>query len=305
MSVYKFLISKNNIAKDSDSNITYDDTNGGEDVSVTLTVNGTVIHAVTLGDAGAVLQYTGTLAAGFHTVKIQPEAGKPTDIRIDKVLIDDHVVVASQYKLDTRIFGAASDYLRFKACPPFRATKGNTDYVWWGDVYKADYTIGSRTEHYRPHLVTDLGEWWEWSFTVTSNGHIHWTVDNSDSILYDSTENMNFYAAKSILDGSTTFPVPSTQEVMSFIQMDSSTLGFPGVGTYAAGDSSVIFRDSTDPKYGTDSSPYDDTWRDTISTDYNDHYGHMAIYSEDEWINACWYHVFYWPFNNIDPIVVS
>ena len=90
MSVYKFIVSKNNIAKDSDSNITYDDTNGGADVTVTLTVNGTDIHAVTLGDSGAVLQYTGTLAEGWHTVKIQPEAGLPTDIRIDRIMIDDH-----------------------------------------------------------------------------------------------------------------------------------------------------------------------------------------------------------------------
>jgi hypothetical protein len=281
MSVYKFIVSKNNIAKDSDSNITYDDTNGGADVTVTLTVNGKDIHAVTLGDSGAVMQYTGTLAAGWHTVKIRPEAGKPTDIRIDRVIIDDHTVVGSQYKIETRIFGKDSDYLQYLCCPPFRSPK-RTDHVWWGDVYSADYTIKSKTTHYRPHVVTDLGEWWQWSFSVNSSGQIHWQVDESDDVFYDSTANHNYYAAKSTLyNDSATFPLCNYNEVDAmFDSSDSTSPGWDSTGLY---DSSFVF--------------------DYNNVDYGPN--HVPLATNTEWYDAAWYYKCYWPANDIDPIVIT
>ena len=280
MSTYKFLISKNNIAAAADEHITYNDADGDQDVDVTLTVNGTEIHAVTLGDAGACLQYTGTLAAGFHIVKIQPEAGKPTDIRIDKVLIDDHVVVASQYKLDTRIFGKAQDFLKYKACAPFRTPKGS-DHVWWGEVWNADYSVISNTTWYRPHVVTDTGQWWEWSFSVTSNGHIHWTVDDSDSILHDSTENHVYYAAKSILTtDSTAFPTCNYSEVDALVDSDSSSPVYGGEGSY---DSNLHYQ----------------------GTAIGEQTGLTTLYNETEWYDAVWFNKIYWPANDIDPIVIT
>jgi len=288
MSVFKFIISKNNIARDSDSNITYDDTNGGDDVVVTLTVDGTEIHAATLVDAGCVLQYTGTLAEGYHTVKIQPEAGKPTDIRIDRVIIDNHTVVGTQYKMDTRIFGKDKDFLKYLCCKPFRSPK-SSDHVWWGDVYKSDYTVKSKSTHYRPHVVTDLGEWWEWSFSVSANGHIHWTVDDSDSILYDSTENHVYYAGKSILyDGSTTFPICNSAEVDSLSNSEDSTF------------------DSSSPSWE-DLGVYDSNIRYAFgdSTTGLESYEHTSLYTSQEWYDAVWFYYFYWPANDIDPIVIT
>lgn len=288
MSVYKFLISKNNIARDSDANITYDDPNGGEDVDVTLTVNGTEIHAATLVDAGCVLTYTGTLSEGYHTVKIQPEAGKPTDIRIDHVLIDDNRVVGSQYKMDTRIFGKSDDYLKYKSCIPFRAPKDN-DYVWWGTVYNSDFTVVSNTAMYRPHVVTDTGQWWEWSFSVTSNGHIHWTLDDSDSILYDSTENHTYYAAKSILTtDSSVYPITDHDEVDNF---NSTTF-----------DSTW---DSTEISLYAGQGKYNDNFVQIASGDSGEGPDHIAIYSSNEWYDALWYYRHYWPANDIDPIVIT
>lgn len=283
MSTYKFLISKNNIARDSDENITFDDPNGGEDISVTLFVDGTEIHAATLVDAGCVLEYTGTLAEGYHTVKIVPEAGKPTDIRIDHVLIDDSRIVGSQYLLDTRIFGKAFDFFRFKSCVPFKSPK-LTDHVWWGDVYNADYTIKSHTTYYRPHVVTDLGEWWEWSFSVTSNGHIHWECCDSDSILYDSTENHSYYAAKSILyNDSATYP-----------QVDVTQLPFGGDSS--GGDSSI----GAWVGYGS----YNSTLNLESLSGFEDS-DNMVINSYTEWQTVAWYYLVYWPAHNIEPIIVS
>jgi len=276
MSVYKFFISKNSIAAAADEHITYDDADGDQDVVVTLNVNDTDIHAVTLTDAGAVLQYTDTLSEGYHTVKITPEAGKPTDVRVDKVVIDDHTVVGSQYLMDTRIFGASMDFLLYQCCEPFKSPKGN-DYVWWGDIYNADYTEKSHTTHYRPHIVTDLGEWWQWSFSISSNGHLHWECSDTDSILYDSTENHNWYAAKSLLHtDSTAYPVVDASQ----IPIDSTVGSWTGPGSY---NNQFIYQD------------------DGLKVLYDQ----VALYSESEWQSAAWYYLVYYTYSNVDPIVVS
>lgn len=276
MSTYKFFLTKNNIASASDEHITYDDADGDQDVNVTLNVNGTDIHAVSLTDSGAVLQYTGTLGEGYHTVKITPEAGKPTDVRVDKVSIDDHTVVGSQYLMDTRIFGASFDFFRYKSCVPFRSPKGN-DYVWWGDIYNADFTQKSHATHYRPHIVTDLGEWWQWSFSINSNGHLHWECCDTDSLLYDSTENHNYYAAKSTLyNDSATYP----QVDASQIPTDSTYGSWLGFGSY---DNFLVFYSDEEVEDST----------------------RMTMNSESEWQSAAWYYLNYWPGSNIDPIVTS
>ena len=287
MSTYKFIVSKNNIAQASDEHITYVDADGDQDVDVTLWVNDQEIHAVTLTDAGASLVYTGTLSEGYHTVKIQPEAGKPTDIRIDQVLIDDNILVGSQYLLDTRIFGQADDFGQYKCCVPFRSPKG-TDHVWWGQVYDSDYTVVSNTTHYRPHVVTDKGQWWEWSFSVTSNGHIHWSVDETDSILYDSTENNCYYAGKSFLNDSTVYPYFDLDAVSSWLSnslsaVDSSTAVpfFVGPGVY--GLDFINIEDMAMPVYD---------------------YDKITLLTESEYNSALWYYNLYWPSHNIEPIIV-
>lgn len=290
MSTYKFLISKNNIAAATDEHITYDDTNGGEDVDVTLWVNDEEIHTVTLPDAGACLQYTGTLSEGYHTVKIQPEAGKPTDIRIDQVLIDDNIVVGSQYKIDTRIFGKAFDYFKYECCAPFRSPK-HTDHVWWGEVYSSDYTKKSNTTYYRPHVVTDVGEWWQWSFSVNSAGQLHWTVDESDSLLWDSTDNFCYYAGKSLLNDSATYPVCDSEAVAQWItdqhvnlQVDAPS--WQGAGVY---DSALVYVNDSTVSWdlGVES--------ETLTT----------LYTQQEYHDAVWYNMLWWPVNNIEPIIVS
>lgn len=282
MSSIKIYVSKNEVARLEDPNITYEDAGGTEDITVTFFVNDTEVFARTLTDEGCWLTWDGVLSEGYHTIKVVPEAGKPTDIRIDKILIDDSVIVGSQYLMDTRIFGKDADYLKYKCCKPWHSPKGN-DYVWWGTVYNADYTVKSNTTWYRPHVVTDLGEWWEWSFSVTANGHVHWLVDDSDSILYDSTENHNYYAAKSTFVDDSTYPTADYDEVINYINQDSSSIyGWLGVGTY------------------------DETFLTVLATEtFSDGLDYMPIYSETEWYDAIWFYRFYWPANNVDPIVVS
>ena len=288
MSVYKFFISKNEVARLTDANITYEDTDGTADVDVTLTVNGTEIHAATLVDAGCVLQYTGTLAEGYHTVKIQPEAGKPTDIRIDHVLIDDNKVVGSQYLMDTRIFGKSEDYATFKCCKPFRSPK-NTDHVWWGEVWNSDYTVVANTTHYRPHVVTDTGQWWEWSFSVTSNGHIHWTVDETDSLLYDSTENNCYYAGVSHMNDSTTYPVTDITEVSQWIS-----------------DHELESDSSTATPYWLGAGVYDLNFiRDENLTLGEQLVDRTTFLTESEYNDAVWFYNMYWPRNNIEVITIT
>ena len=282
MSSIKVYVSKNETARLEDPHITYEDAGGTEDINVTFWVNDQEVFAKLLTDEGCWLTWDGTLSQGYHTIKVVPEAGRPTDIRIDKVLIDDHTVVGSQYLMDTRIFGKDQDYLKYKCCKPWRSPKGN-DYVWWGTVYNADYTAKSNTTHYRPHVVTDLGEWWEWSFSVTAAGHVHWTVDDSDSILYDSTENHNYYAAKSTFVDDSTFPTAQYDEVLNYLNQDSSSWsGWLGAGTY------------------------DDTFRNILTTEhYSEGIDHTSIYSESEWYDAVLFYYMYYPFYNIDPIVVT
>jgi hypothetical protein len=278
MSTYKIQISKNLIARASDSNITYQDSDTGtEDIKVTLFVDDTEIHAVTLTDEGSTLQYTGTLTEGYHTIKVVPEAGKPTDVHVDRILIDDSVVVGSQYLIDTRIFNKADDFFMFKSCKPFRSPK-ETDHVWWGQIFNSDYSINSFTSHYRPHIVTDLGQWWEWSFSVTAAGHIHWSIDDSDSILYDSTENHIYYAAKSLLyTDSSAYPSIDASQIPN----DSTVGVYEGPATY--NENFVNVSDSLD-----------------LNT-----YFEMPIYSEAEWQSRAWYYLFYYTYSNIDPIVIS
>ena len=286
MSTYKIQISKNSQASAEDQHIDFVDSDTGtQDVAVTLWVDDQEVHARTLTDDGAVLMHTGTLAEGYHTIKVMPQAGQPTDIHIDRVLIDDHTVVGSQYLMDTRIFGKDHDMLRHKICKPFRSPK-SSDHVWWGEVYSADHTVNSHTTHYRPHVVTDLGEWWQWDFSVTSNGHIHWLCDDSDSILYDSTENHIYYAAKSLLyNDSSVFPMSDTAVVDEWRNStadDSTPSAWNGVGVY-------------------NSTFVQSTW---VDTGYED-YAFTSLYSHQEWIDAVWFYKMYWPRNNIDPIVIT
>ena len=277
MSTYKITVSKNSTASAEDEHIAFVDSDTGTaDVDVTLWVDDQEIHAVTLTDAGACLEYTGTLSEGYHTIKVVPEAGKPTDVHIDRVLIDDSVVVGSQYLMDTRIFGKAGDFLWSKCCVPFRSPKG-TDHVWWGTVYSADYTVESNTTYYRPHIVTDLGEWWEWSFSVTAAGHIHWQYDDSDSILYDSTENHHHYAAKSLLfEDSASYPAVDGTQIPS-----DSTISYVGPGTY---DESFVYLNDSLSQHSYDS---------------------ISVYSITEWEQCAWYYLVWWSYNNVEPIVVS
>lgn len=282
MSSYKILVSKNEVARLTDANITYEDSGGTADVDVTFFVNDEEIFTRTLTDEGCWLTWDGTLGEGFHTIKVVPEAGKPTDIRIDKVLIDDHTVVGSQYLMDTRIFGKEDDYFKYKCCAPWHAPKSN-DYVWWGDVYNADYTVKANTTWYRPHVVTDLGEWWEWTFSITANGHIHWTVDDSDSILYDSTQNYIYYAAKSTLANDSTFPYPDYDWVGGQLTADSTgDTYWQGAGTYKGETMQMV--------------EFTEDWED---------YNHTVFYQQSDWYDAHWYYFNYYRKNDVEPIQVS
>jgi hypothetical protein len=196
MSIYKICVEKNIRAAAADDDVALaDGAEGGADVSVEVVLNNTLVTKQTVTNTDACLYFDADLPAGNNTIVVRPENGAGTDIHVDMVMIDDDIIVASQYLMESRIFGKADDYSHFKTCAPYYAHKGG-HMVWWGQVYNADGSAKAAVRRHRPHIISDVGEWWQWDFVKTASGQIHWTHDDSDSPTYDSTENTTYYAAK-------------------------------------------------------------------------------------------------------------
>lgn len=200
MSTYKILLSKNSITSQVDENISiHDDSTVMPDTTVTCWVNYTnQVAAATVTDTGGCLMFDYDMpkesANATNVITVQTTAGDPTDVHIDRIVIDDDNIVASQFKMETRIFGSKFDTSPRKYATSYLNHK-DSSYVWWGKVFTGD-TEEDRIKRHRPHLISDTGQRWEWHFSVTDSGHLYWEHRDEASASYDSTAWPYWYAAK-------------------------------------------------------------------------------------------------------------
>ena len=196
MSTYKFNITKRHIMQSTDSSPlaptpeTFSDADtealARRDIDVSVYLDDVLKHTVTLTDAGATLQFDADITAGDHTIKIcaPKDPIQNTDICVDKFLVDDTVVVASQYNFNNVIFGTAST-LRQMVSPHNSCSH---DYIWYGRMVNNDSSLNLDGMFYRPGIVSDLQGEWHFEFTKTASGHIWMTkTGDTDDILFDST----------------------------------------------------------------------------------------------------------------------
>jgi len=237
MSTYKFKITKRNLVEQEDSSIWLQDKETFADSSVELQAQADVDvavylddvskHTVTLTDAGATLEFTADLSDGEHTIKVVP-AKSPihqTDVCVDQILVDDQVIVMTQWDFNNQILGTTSTARQKLSDPQHQPHQ----YVWWGTMVTNDSSYDLVGHFYRPKIVSDHQGEWHWTFTKTSSGKI-WisSPGDTDDILYDSTAQHTYYAC----DPQQAFS--ETTVGWGFDELDSSSAPFIGPGTYDA-----------------------------------------------------------------------
>lgn len=238
MTTYKIKINKRTVVETADSSVFMGDaesfadstieTLSKQDIDVSVYLDDVSKHTVTLTDAGATLQFDADLSEGEHTIKVVPSKDPVsyTDVAVDQVLIDDQLIVMTQWDFNNQIYGTTSTLRQLLADPQ----KGPHQYVWWGTTASTtDSTLNLPGVFYRPRIVSDTQSEWHWTFTKTSSGKI-WISNPGDTndILYDSTASHTYYACQPqqiFMDTATDWG--ATEE-------DSSTSPWQGPGTYNA-----------------------------------------------------------------------
>lgn len=251
MSTYKIKVSKNAVTSQSDELISnHDDSTVMPDTEVSCFVNDTnLVAQATVTDSGGTLQFDFDMiretVRGKNKIQVNTEDGSPTDVHIDEIVIDDDIIVASQWCFETRIFGSTYDTSPRKYAPPYLAHKDSA-YVWWGDIYDKDGTRADQVKRHRPHLISDTGQRWVWEFSVTASGCLYWEHHDLASATYDSTDWPYWYAAKKTFDigDSTVLPFDSA---INWDPSDSAHKPvWQGPGAYgAAGEWLGVFQDSS------------------------------------------------------------
>ena len=213
------------------------------DIDVSIYLDDVLKHTVTLTDAGATLQFDADITAGDHIIKIcaPKDPIQQTDICVDKFLVNDTVVVASQYDFNNVIFGTASTLrqkLSLHNAQPH-------DYVWYGRMVNNDSSLNLDGIFYRPGIVSDHQGEWHFEFTKTASGHI-WMTKTGDTtdILFDSTAQHTYHFVAKGTDQTTVDTAYETHlsQTVSYTTSDSSTvtgtqreaddMSFDGPGTY-------------------------------------------------------------------------
>lgn len=254
MSTYKFNITKRHIMQSTDSSLqaptpeTFTDAEqeslAQRDIDVSIYLDDVLKHTVTLTDAGATLQFDADITVGDHTIKIcaPKDPIQQTDICVDKFLVNDTVVVASQYDFNNVIFGTASTLgqkLSLHNAQPH-------DYIWYGRMVNNDPSLNLDDMFYRPGIVSDHQGEWHFEFTKTASGHI-WMTKTGDTtdILFDSTAQHTYHFVAASISQSTIDSEWETYRVAQ--QADSSLSRWQGPGTYTVESTALAFlNDSID-----------------------------------------------------------
>lgn len=254
MSTYKFNITKRHIMQSTDSSLqaatpeTFTDAEqeslAQRDIAVSIYLDDVLKHTVTLTDAGATLQFDADITVGDHTIKIcaPKDPIQQTDICVDKFLVNDTVVVASQYDFNNVIFGTASTLgqkLSLHNAQPH-------DYIWYGRMVNNDPSLNLDDMFYRPGIVSDHQGEWHFEFTKTASGHI-WMTKTGDTtdILFDSTAQHTYHFVAASISQSTIDSEWETYRVAQ--QADSSLSRWQGPGTYTVESTALAFlNDSID-----------------------------------------------------------
>ena len=196
MTTYRFTISKRHIVENTDSTAYQGDREvhkdsstellAQQDVSVSLALDGETKHTITLTDTPAHLEFTTDLTVGTHTIAVVPQKSPiaQTDVCVDQMFVDGHLVCATQYDFDQKVLQTDSP-LRQMLAPHNHQPH---DYVWWGDMYTNDSSYDLHDIFYRPNIVTDHQGEWRMTFTRTADGDL-WFEQPGDveDILWDST----------------------------------------------------------------------------------------------------------------------
>lgn len=245
MTTYKIQISKRSVVELEDSSAwigareTFADSTAEiraqQDVDVAVYLDDALKHTVTLTDAGATLEFTADIAEGEHTIRVVP-AKSPihqTDVCVDKILIDDQVMVLTQWDFNNQILGTASTLKQQLADPQHQTHQ----YVWWGTMVTNDSSYDLAGHFYRPKIVSDHQGEWHWTFTKTSAGKL-WTSapGDTDDLLYDSTAQHTYYACTPQQEFMTDIAAWTTWVGKiyndSTERADSAVITYQGPGTY-------------------------------------------------------------------------
>ena len=268
MSNYKIKISKRSVVEKQDSTHwigtkeSFEDstakTRAQQDIDVAVYFDDSLKHTVTLTDAGATLEFDTDASVGEHTIKVVP-AKSPihqTDVCVDKIYINDTVVVMTQYDFNNRIYGTASTARQLLADPQ----KEPHQYVWWGNMVTNNPEYDLDGPFYRPSIVSDHQGEWHWTFNKTSEGLIWASFPGDvDDIMYDSTAQHTYYAGtpQQVFpdsDGNVVHdPFDDTQHTTGEMyqnyfsgwgedELDSSSSPWVGPGTY---DANLTYVDSS------------------------------------------------------------
>ena len=196
MTTYRFTISKRHIVENTDSTAyqgareTHPDSStellAQQDVSVSIKLDGETKHAITLTDTPSYLEFDADLTVGTHTIAVVPQKSPiaQTDVCVDQMFVDGHLVCATQYDFDQQVLQTDSPLRQMLALHNHQPH----DYVWWGDMYANDSSYDIHDIFYRPNIVTDHQGEWRMTFTKTTDGDLWFEqLGDTGDILWDST----------------------------------------------------------------------------------------------------------------------
>ena len=247
MSTYSFKMTKDSTVNSS-----------MPDVSVVILLDDVQVTSGTLGSSELTLTFTADLSAGNHKIKIKPGIVNGA-VQLGTLTIDNKQVNATQWDLNNQISGTASTVRHDVARPISKEFSS----VWWGTTDCNIDTGAAAPGPFNPCLIVcDHDSWWEWDFTVTDSKKIWFShTGDTNSVLYDSTDDHRYYCVQHVTGDFITDPVT--------IDTYNDTLNDPLYGDSSAYDSGAFGWSFIGPGTYNDSLQYVSSSLDESAEDAN------------------------------------